>query len=143
VDLSAVERTLRELVEGGFQNSFFPPSAPAESLDKTQQMPSMGPVPTLASVILVTQDGQERKLVGGALRIGRGPGNDLVIHDVRVSRHHALIEPLGTSWVVHDLGSTNGTFVEGQRVHGSSSLDPPLSISLGGYTITLRSAESP
>lgn len=50
-------------------------------------------------------------------RIGRESSNDVVVPDINVSRTHAEIrrEPNGT-WVVADLGSTNGLFVNGRKV---------------------------
>jgi adenylate cyclase len=60
--------------------------------------------------------GSRRLVPGQSLLLGRAPGNDLVLQSVRVSSHHAAIEPRGDAWVVRDLGSRNGTFVNGVRV---------------------------
>jgi len=48
--------------------------------------------------------------------IGREVGNDLVIEDAQVSRRHARLTQQGNSYLLEDLGSTNGTFVNGSRV---------------------------
>ena len=48
--------------------------------------------------------------------IGSSETADLVVSDGSVSRVHALLEWLGGSWFVQDLGSRNGTFVNGERV---------------------------
>ncbi len=48
--------------------------------------------------------------------IGRWPSNDVVIADRWVSRHHARIMRQGLRYVIEDLGSKNGTFVNGQRL---------------------------
>lgn len=50
------------------------------------------------------------------LRIGRDPGNDVVLRDARVSRLHAKVAFERGFYVIHDLDSGNGTFVNGQRV---------------------------
>lgn len=53
---------------------------------------------------------------GRAVRIGRAPDNDLVVADPEVSGYHAVLDWDGAVLRVHDLGSTNGTFLEGGRV---------------------------
>lgn len=55
-------------------------------------------------------------VVGGALRIGRAPDNDLVLGDGRVSRHHGRIGGRLGTLVYTDLGSTNGSRVNGEPV---------------------------
>ncbi|MGW7358739.1 FHA domain-containing protein [Streptomyces sp. NPDC054802] len=49
--------------------------------------------------------------------LGRDPQGDVVIDDARVSWRHATISWGGRSWVIEDHGSTNGTYVQGQRIH--------------------------
>ncbi|AVZ75983.1 peptide-binding protein [Streptomyces lunaelactis] len=53
------------------------------------------------------------------LRIGRDPGNGLRLSHDTVSRLHAELSRKGSLWILRDLGSTNGTTVNGQRVTGS------------------------
>ena len=50
--------------------------------------------------------------------LGRSRDADVVIDDPNVSRHHAEVRPSGGSWIVNDLGSTNGIKVNGRRVDG-------------------------
>lgn len=59
----------------------------------------------------------------GTLRIGRGQDNGLIISDVRVSRYHCRIEPTEQGWEIVDLGSRNGTFVNGRTVMRKVLLD--------------------
>ncbi|MBV8966318.1 MAG: FHA domain-containing protein [Mycobacteriaceae bacterium] len=66
--------------------------------------------------------GRAHRLVSAATRIGRLSANDIVLEDTSVSRHHAVIIDTGTSFVVTDLRSANGVYVENQRVRGSTSL---------------------
>jgi hypothetical protein len=89
------------------------------------------------SLVLVNEDGETITVDGRPLRIGRGPDNDLVVPDIRISRYHAVIEPVPSGWIVRDLDSTNGTFLDGDRV-SEAALDPPAALSLGGYQFTLR-----
>src|SRR5579883_2946815 len=50
------------------------------------------------------------------LSIGRSPNNGLFINHATVSRHHAEIRPQGQGYVLVDLGSTSGTYVNGERL---------------------------
>jgi hypothetical protein len=52
----------------------------------------------------------------GVLRMGRAADNDVSIANPRVSRYHAQLRRVESSWLVYDLDSTNGTFVDEQRV---------------------------
>jgi hypothetical protein len=55
-------------------------------------------------------------LIEGTARIGRGDENEVVLADPSVSRTHAVLDAGGAEAVLRDLGSTNGTFVNGRRV---------------------------
>jgi hypothetical protein len=65
------------------------------------------------------------------LTIGRDLGNDVVINDVEVSRRHVQLQLLGGRYRMEDLGSTNGTFVNGQRLMAPYTLVPGDQVSLG------------
>ncbi|WP_322818421.1 FHA domain-containing protein [Tepidiforma sp.] len=54
--------------------------------------------------------------LAAAMEIGRDGASGIVIGDSSVSARHARIERLPDGWLVRDLGSTNGTFVEGRAV---------------------------
>ncbi len=60
--------------------------------------------------------GEEVPLEEGRFTIGRKEKNDLVLHDPRVSGFHAEVVREGEKWILRDLGSTNGTFLDGRRV---------------------------
>lgn len=60
--------------------------------------------------------GQVYTMVGNTLTIGRAPDNDIVLDDPQVSRHHAQVVRRGDEISVEDLGSTNGTLVNGVRL---------------------------
>jgi pSer/pThr/pTyr-binding forkhead associated (FHA) protein len=68
--------------------------------------------------------------------IGRSPSCDLPVPSTRVSRRHAWVHPEGSKYAVADLGSTNGTFVNEQRVNGDRILLPGDQIRVGEHTIT-------
>jgi ABC-type multidrug transport system ATPase subunit/pSer/pThr/pTyr-binding forkhead associated (FHA) protein len=65
--------------------------------------------------------------------LGRDPQGDIVFDDARVSWRHATISFNGRSWVVEDHGSTNGTFVQGQRIQ-HLELGPGAAVNLGNAT---------
>ena len=76
-----------------------------------------------------------------AMRIGRIPDNDLVLSDLNVSRHHAELRKSPTgSYEIVDLGSHNGTFVNGQRVTSQVLTEQDL-VSIGSSTFRLTSGE--
>ena len=58
------------------------------------------------------------------LTVGREGHNDVVISDVRCSREHCVFRKLNDHWYVDDLGSSNGTFVNGNRVERTQKLRP-------------------
>ncbi|WP_323372512.1 ABC transporter ATP-binding protein/permease [Streptomyces katsurahamanus] len=62
--------------------------------------------------------------------LGRDPQGDMVLDDARVSWRHASISWSGRGWVIEDHGSTNGTYVQGQRIH-QSDIAPGSAVHLG------------
>jgi hypothetical protein len=71
---------------------------------------------------------------GGAV-LGRSKDCDVVVNDENVSRRHAEVRPSGGSWVVRDLGSTNGVRVNGHRVRDAQPLRPGDKIEVGVSTL--------
>jgi len=68
------------------------------------------------------QPGQTFLLDRDVLTIGRDPGNDITIDDGQISRQHARITRQGGFLILEDIGSTNGTFVNGMRLVASHTL---------------------
>lgn len=85
--------------------------------------------------------GRVYALVGPATRIGRLADNDVVLDDVEVSRHHAVVSDTGTTFVITDLRSANGVYVQGRRIRGSVALDEGDRIRIGGWDFVFESEE--
>jgi two-component system cell cycle response regulator len=70
-----------------------------------------------------SRQGRRHDLVGKVLRIGRESANDIVLDDVGVSRTHARIERRADGWVLMDVGSTNGTLLNNQKLSRIRALE--------------------
>jgi len=68
------------------------------------------------------------------INIGRRNNNDIVVNDIRVSRVHAQVRKTRNSYMIFDVGSTGGTYINGDRIN-SQELKSGDVISLGGYTL--------
>jgi len=90
------------------------------------------------SLILVSDDQEVKTLpIERRIRIGRQSDNDLVITDPGVSRHHAEVINHNGTCTLHDLGSTNGTYVNGSVVSEHALRDGDR-ISLGSTVVEFR-----
>ena len=67
-------------------------------------------------IVLSGELEHQRFPVGDQLRLGREPDNDLTLPDKKASRHHAILQRQGVVYQITDLGSANGTYVNGQRI---------------------------
>lgn len=73
----------------------------------------------MAKIFFVGLDGTEKSYrlqTHRPFTVGRDPGNDIILRDPKVSRHHAEIVFERGFFVLHDLASANGTYVNGKRV---------------------------
>lgn len=75
------------------------------------------------------------------VNIGRADYNDLVIPEPSVSASHAKLQRREGIWVLSDLGSTNGTFVDGERVTEETPLGPGAAIRFGEVTTLFESTD--
>jgi serine/threonine protein kinase len=101
-----------------------------------------------AVLVLITSDGREFPVYQGKVTIGRDTGNDIVIPVRQVSRHHAQIRCSQRGCSVEDLGSTNGTYVNGAILTSRvpRSLQPGDLLGIGPVVLTVNrpfSSENP
>ncbi len=90
---------------------------------------------TRAETALLIMDGK-RLLVGpSGVTLGRSRQCDVVLDDANVSRQHAEIRPRGGSWVLADLGSTNGSRLNGRPVEGPEVVRSGDEIELGATVL--------
>ncbi len=73
--------------------------------------------------------------VDGPVVIGRSPGADIVIGDDFVSARHARVSPAGTDAIAEDLGSTNGTLLNGLPLSVPTTLRPGDTIDIGAVRL--------
>jgi hypothetical protein len=95
-----------------------------------------------ATMRLVVTEGALRgttlPLSTSAVLIGRAPSCTLVLDDDYSSSRHARIFPQNGAWYVEDLGSTNGTYLEGQRLEVPVPVQPGEEIRIGQTTMVLQ-----
>jgi hypothetical protein len=76
-----------------------------------------------------------RMTVNGPIIVGRAPGADIVIAASYVSGRHARFSLLGENLIVEDLGSTNGTTVNGVSIHAAEQLEDGDVVGIGNVTL--------
>jgi pSer/pThr/pTyr-binding forkhead associated (FHA) protein len=103
---------------------------PTEPERNTPPGPEAAP---LASLLFRSGDFKGRRFAikVPVVNIGRGLYNDVVISDASVSTMHAKLQRREAIWILSDLGSTNGTFVEGERLTGEAALTPGTTLRFG------------
>ena len=109
----------------------------------TQRMDEAG-LAELLRWTLVKPDGAEIAVPAGArITIGRMKDNELPIADEKISRHHALVENQAGVIMVSDLGSVNGTLVNGQKISASTPVKNGDLIQVGDCTLVLKAGKNP
>jgi hypothetical protein len=75
-------------------------------------------------------------LVGDVIMVGRDVSNDIVIADAEISRQHTRLTRTPDGYLLEDLGSTNGTYVNGERLMAPRLMAPGDLVGFGG-TVTM------
>jgi pSer/pThr/pTyr-binding forkhead associated (FHA) protein len=116
-----VRTVSRDMRRNPSQESFIMP--PAAGAASPQALGSGGRLVVQQSPVL--EDGAEYDLDSTPITVGRGGQNDLALEgDEFASARHVRFEPRRDGVWLHDLGSTNGTYVNGVRIEGSRKLVP-------------------
>ncbi|MFC2030230.1 FHA domain-containing protein [Chloroflexota bacterium] len=84
--------------------------------------------------------GQVFPLERSMICIGRTGDNDLTLPEHGVSRRHASIRRVSQGWLLTDLGSTNGTYVEGRRIGEAHLLQPGERVAIGSSVFLVQQA---
>lgn len=102
---------------------------------RTPAAPTVAPPPALANNgvlhLVEARTGRRYALTAATTRIGRNPGNEVVLDDVTVSGQHAVIQREAGRYVVHDLGGRNGVYVNGRRISGMNLIRSGWQLQLG------------
>jgi hypothetical protein len=89
---------------------------------------------------LVLPSGERIALGNEVVTIGRLPDSTISLNDANVSRRHAEVRPQGRSYVLVDIGSTNGTKVNGVRIEGERALVDSDIVSVGGTHVRFEAS---
>ncbi len=95
----------------------------------------------MARLVLSTPEGQRTVELRTKNSLGRHPNNSIQVLDRIVSKEHCLIELRGDHFVLQDLGSLNGTYVNGERVNGEMALSEGAEIAMGQTTARIEQTD--
>lgn len=90
--------------------------AAAAKLEEGIHDPTPVETPRGGKLLVVREDGTPLEVSKDRFVIGRGRHCDLVIDSAKISREHAVIVRDGTGWAIEDLGSSNGTWYQRERI---------------------------
>jgi pSer/pThr/pTyr-binding forkhead associated (FHA) protein len=109
-----------------------------EAVPATSRLPIVRP--DQSGLRITLPSGQTLTFSQNVISIGRDATNDVILADTRVSRRHAEIDAGAGKLQIHDLQSTNGTWVNGAEIRQHTALTPPARVSLGGVEIHVDTA---
>lgn len=117
------------------------PSAAASAVTEPVTRADPAATANTARRLVITsgpREGIEIDLPAEQLTIGRSSESGLVIRDDYTSTHHARLMLWDDHWVLQDLDSTNGTFLDGTRVTLPTEVPPRVPVTIGTTTFELR-----
>jgi pSer/pThr/pTyr-binding forkhead associated (FHA) protein len=120
------------------------PAAPLNNSPETsdaiplQDTSDLQIIPSKLVLTAGPRKGQELRLDRREVTIGRAENADLVIRDEFASTHHAKLVLMNGEWLIQDLNSTNGTFVNGKRVGTPMVVRANVPVQIGNSVFELR-----
>jgi pSer/pThr/pTyr-binding forkhead associated (FHA) protein len=105
-------------------------------------VPRTAPAAPLLATLEIINEGPTKglrfRITRPLAHVGRAQQNDVVLRDESVSGSHAVLQRRGAQWVVADAGSTNGTYVDGDRVTGEQALPGACELRFGNVKLVFR-----
>jgi hypothetical protein len=116
-----------------------PPNRP-EDIHLAQTMIAEAP----QLIVIAGSSRIEKCILKGRTTIGRDTDNEIMLRDLKVSRHHAVIETSQQGWIIDDQNSANGTYINGTRIGHPQLLRHGDEIAMGGIRMIFsHSVEMP
>ncbi len=113
-------------------------SSPPRAAAPPNGPPSRRRLPTKLVVVSGTLRGTTVPLGSGPVTIGRASDSSLVLDDDFASSHHARLVPTENGWLVEDLGSTNGTFLDRDKVTRATPVALGAPVRIGKTVLELQ-----
>ncbi|MDX8396259.1 MAG: adenylate/guanylate cyclase domain-containing protein [Mariprofundaceae bacterium] len=89
----------------------------------------------MSKLVINDPTGEHTHLIDGPVTIGRHPRSIICLHDPLISKHHAVIHANSDGYVFEDIGSSNGSFLDGVRVYKHKFSDEDI-VTMGKVSIT-------
>ncbi len=104
-------------------------------------VPAHSPSALFATLEIINEGllkGKRFRVERPVAHVGRNPSNDVQLGDDTVSGSHATLTKRTSGWVLLDLGSTNGTYIDGERITGERQLAGAAELRFGGVKMLFR-----
>lgn len=109
-----------------------------DHLRATSDATATAPAPAVLVFVQPAKAAGRVLAVDGPVVVGRGAGVDAAIDDPFASDRHVMFDRIGGRLIVEDLGSTNGTLVNGRKVNGRRTLDRGDAVHIGQTIMEVR-----
>ncbi|MES0372517.1 MAG: FHA domain-containing protein, partial [Mariprofundaceae bacterium] len=70
----------------------------------------------MSKIVVRDKNGEHEHFIEGSATVGRHPRSTICLHDPLISKKHAIIHQIGGKYLFEDLGSSNGSFLDGVRI---------------------------